>query len=187
MEHSWLKVNWGPTEYSPIVYIARWTLYLCTEGVHVYMCTCVLPTCISSLLPALWWLGSPPESWNVKCRCRTEQLFLGRTLSLDGNIIASKIQLILNVISIDPFRVTQDSLTQYHSQGTLLMALKGSFTIFLFLVRSHILNSNEVWYWWFCPEGPKNASNSRFLGFYFFPRDLDSQRTWDLDSRRGGP
>ena len=24
--------------------------------------------------------------------------------------------------------------------------LKGSFTIFLFLVRSHILNSNEVWY-----------------------------------------
>ena len=28
-------------------------------------------------------------------------------------------------------------------QGTL----KGSFTIFLFLVRSHILNSNGVWYW----------------------------------------
>ena len=54
--------------------------------------------------------------------------------------------------------------------------LKGSFTIFLFLVISHILNSNGVWYWWFCPEGPKNAPNSRFLGFYFVPRDLDSQR-----------
>ena len=26
------------------------------------------------------------------------------------------------------------------------ISLKGSFTIFLFLVRSHILNSNEVWY-----------------------------------------
>ena len=79
--------------------------------------------------------------------------------------------------------------------------LKGSFTIFLFLVRSHILNSNEVWYWWFCPEGPKNASNSRFLGFYFVPRDLDSQRhmgprlaaqgtltssAGDLDSQRQG-
>ena len=27
------------------------------------------------------------------------------------------------------------------------MGLKGSFTIFLFLVRSHILNRNGVWYW----------------------------------------
>ena len=54
--------------------------------------------------------------------------------------------------------------------------LKGLFTIFLFSVRSHILNSNGVWYWWFCPEGPINAPNSRFWGFYFVPRDLDSQR-----------
>ena len=54
--------------------------------------------------------------------------------------------------------------------------LKGSFTIFLFLVRSHILNSNGMWYSWFCPEGPINASNSKFLVFYFAPRDLDSQR-----------
>ena len=62
--------------------------------------------------------------------------------------------------------------------STCMMALtlKGSFTIFLFLVRSHILNSNGVWYWWFCPEGPINAPNSRFLGFYFVPWDLDSQR-----------
>ena len=37
--------------------------------------------------------------------------------------------------------------------------LKGSFTIFLFSVRSHILNSNGMWYSWFCPEGPINASN----------------------------
>ena len=32
--------------------------------------------------------------------------------------------------------------------------LKGSFTIFLFSVRSHILNSNGVWYSWFWPEVP---------------------------------
>ena len=59
---------------------------------------------------------------------------------------------------------------------TTAQSLKGSFTIFLFLVRSHILNSNGVWYWWFCPEGPINAQNSIFLGFNFVPRDLDSRR-----------
>ena len=55
-------------------------------------------------------------------------------------------------------------------------SLKGLFTIFLFSVRSNILISNGVWYSWFCPEGPINASNSKFLVFYFAPRDLDSQR-----------
>ena len=29
---------------------------------------------------------------------------------------------------------------------SIYLDLKGSFTIFLFLVRSHILNSNGVWY-----------------------------------------
>ena len=81
----------------------------------------------------------------------------------------------------------------------IAMCLKGSFTIFLFSVRSNILNSNGVWYSWFCPEGPINASNSKFLFYYFVPRDLDSQRhmgprlaaqgtftrsAGDLDSRR---
>ena len=73
--------------------------------------------------------------------------------------------------------------------------LKGLFTIFLFLVRSHILNSNGVWYWWFCPEGPKNAQNSRFLGFYFVPRGpwlaaphgTSTRSAGDLDSQRRGP
>ena len=54
--------------------------------------------------------------------------------------------------------------------------LKGLFTIFLFSVKSHILNSNGVWYSWFWPEGPINARNSTFLGFNFVPRDLDSRR-----------
>ena len=73
--------------------------------------------------------------------------------------------------------------------------LKGLFTIFLFSVRSHILNSNGVWYWWFCPEGPKNAQNSRFLGFYFVPRGpwlaaphgTSTRSAGDLDSQRRGP
>ena len=83
----------------------------------------------------------------------------------------------------------------------LKSTLKGSFTIFWFSVRSNILNSNGVWYSWFCPEGPINASNSKFLFFYFVPRDLDSQRhmgprlaaqgtltssAGDLDSQRHG-
>ena len=48
-----------------------------------------------------------------------------------------------------------------------IVPLKGSFTIFLFLVRSHILNINGVWYSWFWLEGPKNAPNSIFGGFKF--------------------
>ena len=70
--------------------------------------------------------------------------------------------------------------------------LKGSFTIFLFFVRTHILNSNGVWYSWIWLEGPINAQNSTFLGFHFVPRDLDSRRhkgprlaaPWDLDSNQ---
>ena len=54
--------------------------------------------------------------------------------------------------------------------------LKGSFTIFLFFVRTHILDSNEVWYSWFWSEGSINALNPKFLGFFFVPRDLVSRR-----------
>ena len=83
----------------------------------------------------------------------------------------------------------------------ITVILKGLFTIFLFLVRSHILSSNGVWYSWFWPEGPINAPNSIFWGFYFVPRDLDSRRhmgprlgaqgtltcgAGDLDSQRHG-
>ena len=93
-----------------------------------------------------------------------------------------------------------ESTINYH-QMLLISPLKGLFTIFLFSVRSHILNGNGVWYWWFCPEGPINAPNSRFLGSYFVPRDLDSRRhmgprltaqgtlthgAGDLDSQRHG-
>ena len=72
---------------------------------------------------------------------------------------------------------------------------------FLLSFKSHILDSNGVWYIWFWPEGSKNAQNSKFLGFNFVPRDLDSRRhmvprleaqgtstrcAGDLDSRRHG-
>ena len=79
--------------------------------------------------------------------------------------------------------------------------LKGLFTIFCLLFKSHILGSNGVWYSWFWPEASINTINSTFLGFYFVPRDLDSRRhkgprlaaqgtstrgAGDLDSRRQG-
>ena len=54
--------------------------------------------------------------------------------------------------------------------------LKGLFTIFCLSFKSHILDSNGVWYSWFWPEGSINAQNSTFLGFHFVPRDLDSRR-----------
>ena len=69
--------------------------------------------------------------------------------------------------------------------------LKGSFTIFLFSVRTHILDSNEVWYSWFWSEGSINALKPKFLGFYFVPtvgaaiRGTPLMR--DLVSRRQGP
>ena len=55
---------------------------------------------------------------------------------------------------------TRESPSKSPSPYSMTPLLKGSFTIFLFLVRSYILNSNGVWYTWFCPEGPINASNS---------------------------
>ena len=74
--------------------------------------------------------------------------------------------------------VTSFDLNQLKLWVTLLVVsftttsrLKGLFTIFfLFSARTHILNSYGVWYSWFWSEGPKNAPNSRFLGFYFVPR-----------------
>ena len=72
--------------------------------------------------------------------------------------------------------------------GIAKISLKGSFTFFLFSVRTHILNSNGVWTtpcgiadfgrrglkrpksqifgFLFCPQGPRLAA----------PRDLDSRR-----------
>ena len=96
---------------------------------------------------------------------------------------------------------TRESPSKSPSPYSMTPLLKGSFTIFLFLVRSYILNSNGVWYSWFWLEGPINAQNSIFGGFKFAPRDLDSQRhmgprlaaqgtltrsAGDLDSQRHG-
>ena len=47
--------------------------------------------------------------------------------------------------------------------------LKGLFTIFFLLFKSHILGSNGVWYSWFWPEGSINAQNSKI---------------WDLTDRK---
>ena len=67
--------------------------------------------------------------------------------------------------------------------------LKGLFTIFLFSVRTHILDSNGVWYSWFWSEGSINALNPKFWGFYFVPRDLDSwpkiKKLWTIPLSSG--
>ena len=71
-----LKVNWGPTEYSPIVYIARCTLYLCMEGVHVYTCTCVL-------------VYSPPAF--PRCYRRCDDLALCQNLEMStSNVVVAQ-------------------------------------------------------------------------------------------------
>ena len=98
-------------------------------------------------------------------------------------------------ISIIAYRVRgQIAKSNGHSSP-----LKGSFTIFLFSVRSHILNTvvMECGIGDFARRGLKMPKT---LGFYFVPRDLDSQRhmgprlaaqrtlthgAGDLDSQRG--
>ena len=90
-------------------------------------------------------------------------------------------------------------MTSKNNNINIHIQLKGLFTIFCLSFKSHILDSNGVWYSWFWPEGSINAQNSKFLVFHFVPRDLDSRRhkgpwltaqgTWtrgagDLDSLR---
>ena len=52
--------------------------------------------------------------------------------------------------------------------------------------KSHILDSNGVWYSSFWLEGPKNHLNLKILVLKFFPRDLKGQRILDFQGRRSG-
>ena len=61
---------------------------------------------------------------------------------------------------------------------TRIGILKGLFTIFLFSVRSHILNSNGVWY--FARRGLKMPQTQDFWVFILSPGDLDSRRQGTL-------
>ena len=52
--------------------------------------------------------------------------------------------------------------------------------------RSHILDSNEVWFTRFWLEGSM-LPRTQYFAVGFVSRDFDSQCAKDLDSRRHGP
>ena len=52
------------------------------------------------------------------------------------------------------------------------LGLKGLFTIFFLSLKSHILDTNGVWYSWFWSEGSVNSPNSKKI----VPRGFDLQR-----------
>ena len=64
---------------------------------------------------------------------------------------------------------------------TLCTKLKGLFTIFLFSVRSHILNNNGLWYSWFCPISNLWSCESRShvaLGVEVPGDKIKNQKIW---------
>merc|ERR1711923_606317 len=52
--------------------------------------------------------------------------------------------------------------------------------------KSHILDSNGVWYSSFWSEGPKNHRNLKILVSKFVPRGFEARRTWGFEARRDG-
>ena len=122
----------------------------------------------ATLPPIFQWIPTFATSWLLLCTlylslylccvCLCICLFLCLCLfaatSLSGNFV-----------SFANLSVKKRKVCGFHELSWLL--LKGSFTTFLFSVRTHILNSYGVWYSWFWSEGPKNALNPKFLGFYF--------------------
>ena len=53
---------------------------------------------------------------------------------------------LLKCLSWFHLRISESRNPKEFYMLAITKSLKGSFTIFLFLVRSHILNSNKVWY-----------------------------------------
>merc|ERR1712012_1414396 len=52
--------------------------------------------------------------------------------------------------------------------------------------KSHILDSNGVWYSSFWSEGPKNHRDLKILVSNFVPRGFEARRTWGFEGRRHG-
>ena len=52
--------------------------------------------------------------------------------------------------------------------------------------KSHILDSNGVWYSSFWSEGPKNHRNLKILVSKFVPRGFEAQRTWGFEAQHHG-
>ena len=59
-------------------------------------------------------------------------------------------------------------------------------TICFLSIKSHILDSNGVWYCSFWSEGSMNPLNMNIWVLDFVPRDLARPRTWYIKWRRGG-
>ena len=53
-------------------------------------------------------------------------------------------------------------------------------------VKSHILDSNGVWYSSFWSEGPKNHRNLKILVSKFVPRGFEARRTRGFEAQRHG-
>ena len=82
-----------------------------------------------------------------------------------------------------------DTQEKAHYDATLPL-LKGSFTNILFLGKSHIFNSNEVWYSWSINGiEPEESLNSNFVCFKYVPKNLDSwrKRPRNLGAASWGP
>ena len=62
--------------------------------------------------------------------------------------------------------------------------LKG--ILYCLLLKSHILDSNVVWYSSFWSEGPKNHRNLKILVLNFVPRGFEARRTWGFEAQHHG-
>ena len=106
-----------------------------------------------------------------------------KDLSGVPNLVRGWVQGRDNIMEVNLLRLTQHTLRVWKLETNrpefngFEKIFKGIVHQFFFLLfKSHILNSNGVWYSWFWPEVSINAQNSTFLGFHFVPRDLDSRR-----------
>ena len=52
--------------------------------------------------------------------------------------------------------------------------------------KSHILDSNGVWYSSFLSEGSKNHRNLKNLVSKFVPRGFEARRTWGFEAQHHG-
>ena len=125
-----------------------------------------------------YWNGAQPEHcflkvWKVVCVWYTDrynrppEVEHCRILEVEHAVV----YITMHILSCTLTRLKKSSAGQNWSGAIVCDAhtpdkiyLKGLFTFFLFLVKSHILNSNGVWYSWFWSEKP--------IMFDFFPRDL---------------
>ena len=133
----------------------------------------------------------PPFNLNVCLELHTPYLKLWKPANHKSSALLNDIAPIITPIIapnlkkyISKTLIVNKHISRLGTTNLSTFILKGSFTIFLFSVRSNILNSNGVWYSWFCPEGPQTQN----VCFIILSQGTSTpSATWDLDSRRRGP